>query len=109
MLLRYHGLIPSICETRSDRDTQIEDDPHDALKSRVLSSVAQSLTRASSTLRQRSVADLTDEVRLLAKRHPGAFMAAAAVVGFAAARFGRSSARRRGLGQPQGPYQGPQS
>lgn len=27
MLLRYHGLIPSICETRSDRDTQIEDDP----------------------------------------------------------------------------------
>ena len=28
MLLRYHGLIPSICETRSDRDTQIEDDPY---------------------------------------------------------------------------------
>ena len=27
MLLRYHGLIPSICEARSDRDTQIEDDP----------------------------------------------------------------------------------
>lgn len=27
MLLRYHGLILSICEARSDRDTQIEDDP----------------------------------------------------------------------------------
>ena len=31
MLLRYHGLIPSICETRSDRDTQIEDDPLNAV------------------------------------------------------------------------------
>ncbi len=71
------------------------DAPQDALKSRVLSSVAEGLNRASTTLRQRSVADLTDDVKVLAKRHPGAFMAAAAVVGFAAARFVRSSARRR--------------
>jgi hypothetical protein len=27
MLLRYHGLIPSICAAQSNRDTQIEDDP----------------------------------------------------------------------------------
>jgi hypothetical protein len=85
------------------------EDPNDALKSRVLASVAQGLTRASTTLRQRSVADLTDDVRLLAKRHPGAFMAAAAVVGFAAARFVRSSARRHSPGQRPGAYQGPQS
>lgn len=31
MLLRYHGLIPSICEAQSDRDTQIEDDPLNAV------------------------------------------------------------------------------
>jgi catalase len=28
MLLRYHGLIPSIDKAQSDRDTQIEDDPN---------------------------------------------------------------------------------
>lgn len=67
----------------------------DALKSRVLSSVAQGITSASDALRQRSVAELTADVRTLARRHPGAFMAAAAVAGFAAARFIRSSAERR--------------
>lgn len=67
----------------------------DALKSRVLSSVANGLTTASDALRQRSVTDLAADIKTLAKRHPGAFMAAAAVVGFAAARFVRSSAARR--------------
>lgn len=75
------------------RATEAED--ADALKSRVFHSVAEGLTRASTTLRQQSVADLTDDVRTLARRHPGAFMAAAAVAGFAAARFLRSSAQRR--------------
>ncbi|RYI03975.1 MAG: hypothetical protein EON48_15535 [Acetobacteraceae bacterium] len=69
-----------------------EDD--DALKSRVLSSVAQGLTTASDALRQRSVGELTADVKDLARRHPGAFMVAAAVVGFAAARFVRSSSDR---------------
>jgi hypothetical protein len=67
----------------------------DALKSRVLTSVAHGLTSASDALRQRSVVDLTEDVKALAKRHPGAFMAAAAVAGFAAARFIRSSSKRR--------------
>ncbi len=67
----------------------------DALKSRVMTSVAQGLHAASDALRQRSVADLTSDVKILAKRHPGAFMAAAAVAGFAAARFIRSSSKRR--------------
>lgn len=67
----------------------------EALRARVLSSVAEGLTRASTTLRQRSVADLASDVRGMARRHPGAFMAAAAVAGFAAARFVRASARRR--------------
>lgn len=67
----------------------------DALKSRMLTSVAQGLTSASDALRNRSVTDLTSDVKALARRHPGAFMAAAAVAGFAAARFVRSSAQRR--------------
>ena len=77
----------------------------DALKSRVLSSVAQGLTQASDVLRQRSVSDLTSDVREMARRHPGAFMAAAAVLGFAAARFVRSSAHRRMAGNDH--HQGP--
>ncbi len=71
------------------------DGDSDALKSRMLSSVAQGLTSASDVLRQRSVSDLTADIRTLARNHPGAFMAAAAVAGFAAARFIRSSAARR--------------
>lgn len=72
-----------------------DDEDDDALKSKVLSSVAQGLTQASDVLRQRSVSDLAADVREMARRHPGAFMAGAAVLGFAAARFVRSSARRR--------------
>ncbi len=72
-----------------------DEDGSDGLKTRVLGSVAQGLTQASEALRQRSVADITADVKDLAKRHPGAFMAAAAVVGFAAARFVKSSAQRR--------------
>jgi gas vesicle protein len=79
----------------------------DALKSRVLSSVAQGLTTASDALRQRSVADLTSDVKALARRHPGAFMAAAAVAGFAAARFMRASSQRRLVQQDRDPNQGP--
>jgi hypothetical protein len=71
------------------------DDAGDASKSKVLGSVAQGLTTASDALRQRSVADLTSDVKMLARRHPGVFMAAAAVAGFAAARFIRSSSQRR--------------
>jgi hypothetical protein len=71
------------------------DSNEDALKSRMLTSVAQGLTSASDALRHRSVTDLTSDVKALARKHPGAFMAAAAIAGFAAARFVRSSAQRR--------------
>lgn len=79
----------------------------DALKSRVLTSVAHGLTSASDALRQRSVSDLAEDVKVLAKRHPGAFMAAAAVAGFAAARFIRSSSRRNMAGRDSDYGQGP--
>ncbi|WP_333815535.1 hypothetical protein [Tabrizicola sp.] len=71
------------------------DSDDDALKSRVLSSVAQGLTTASDALRQRSVTDLTEDLKVLARKHPGAFMVAAAVAGFAVARFMRSSSQRQ--------------
>ena len=74
------------------------DTEDDALKARVLSSVAQGLTNASDSLRQRSVAEIGADVRDLARRHPGAFVAAAALAGFMAARFIRSSSHRdRGI------------
>ena len=72
-----------------------DDTDGDALKSRMLGSVAQGLTTASDALRQKSVTDLTADVRTLARKHPGAFMVAAAVAGFAMARFVRSSSQRR--------------
>ena len=71
------------------------DSDADAVESRMLSSVAQGLTTASDALRQRSVTDLASDVKSLARRHPGAFMVAAAVAGFAAARFLRSSGQHR--------------
>ncbi len=73
-----------------------DDTDGDALKSRMLGSVAQGLTTASDALREKSVSDLTADIRMLARKHPGAFMAAAVVVGFAAARFMRSSSEHRG-------------
>lgn len=83
------------------------DSDGDALKSRVMTSVAQGLHTASDALRQRSVADLTADVKTLARRHPGAFMAAAAVAGFAAARFIRSSSKRRMAERDSDHGQGP--
>lgn len=71
-----------------------DDDGEGGVKTRVLGSVAQGLHQASEALRQRSVADLTSDVKEMARRHPGAFIAAAALAGFAAARFVRSSSRR---------------
>lgn len=67
----------------------------DLLPARVLTTVADGLSSASQALRERSVGELATDVRALARRHPGAFMAAAAVAGFAAARFVRASAARR--------------
>ncbi len=73
----------------------------DAFYRESYASVARGVTSASEMLRQRSVTDLTADLRDLARRHPGAFMAAAAVAGFAAARFLRSSASRRSGAEAQ--------
>jgi hypothetical protein len=68
----------------------------DALpSSRVFDTVADGVSSVSQALRQRSVGELASDVKTLAQKHPGAFMAAAAVLGFAAASYMRASSRRR--------------
>ncbi len=71
-----------------------EDETAAPVRSRVYASAADGVTSAVDVLRDRSVADLATDLRDLARRHPGAFMAAAAIAGFAAARFLRASAAR---------------
>lgn len=65
-----------------------------AVQSRVMSTVADSISSVADTLRNRSVNDLIVEAQAMARRNPGAFAAGAAVAGFALARFLRSSARQ---------------
>jgi hypothetical protein len=65
-----------------------------AIKSQVYASVADGLSAASKTLRERSISEIGQDLHKLVNRHPGAFMAVAAVAGFAAARFLRSSSKR---------------
>ncbi len=63
------------------------------LQSRVMGSMADGVSAVTDRLRDRSLQDLADEVKGFARRHPGAFVAGAALLGFAAARFLRASAR----------------
>ncbi|MGQ0567366.1 MAG: hypothetical protein ACT4OK_20200 [Gemmobacter sp.] len=59
---------------------------------RVLHAVADRVGGAADSLRGHSAADLVTDLRSFASRHPGAFAAAAAVAGFALARYLQSSA-----------------
>jgi hypothetical protein len=63
------------------------------LQSRVVGAVADGVSSLTDRIRDSSIQDLASDVKAFAKRHPGVFVAGAAVVGFAAARFIRSSAR----------------
>lgn len=63
------------------------------LQARVLGGVASGVAVAADRLRGRSLNDLVTDTTAMARRHPGAFAAGAAVAGFAAARFLRSSAK----------------
>lgn len=58
-----------------------------------LSGAASGLTTAATALRSHSIDDLIVRTKDFAQRNPGAFAAAAAVAGFAVARFLRSSSR----------------
>ena len=58
-----------------------------SLQGRVMNTVADGISELSEELRDRSVASLWDDVQDMARKNPGAFVAAAGVLGFAAARF----------------------
>ena len=58
---------------------------------RMLSAVADGVGSAAENLRGQNAADLIADLRGFAGRHPGAFAAAAAVAGFALARYLQSS------------------
>lgn len=64
----------------------------DSLQGRLLETVADSLADMSVGLRKSSPASLMRDMNRFARRHPGAFVAGAALAGFALARFARTSA-----------------
>ena len=64
-----------------------------SVQGRVLETIAGSVSDVSEGLRDRSVMSLLDDVQGFARRNPGIFMAAAALAGFAVARFAVASAR----------------
>lgn len=66
----------------------------DSIQARVLGAVADSVDDLTETLRNRDVQSLLSDAQAFARRNPGAFVAAAALAGFALARFARSSAPR---------------
>lgn len=65
----------------------------DSIQARMLSTIATGVSTAADTLRERSVTEIADDIRAMARRNPGLFAAGAVVVGFALARFMRSSSR----------------
>lgn len=67
-----------------------------SMRAHVLSVAATGVSSASATLRDRSLSEISDDVQALARRHPGLFMAGAAIAGFALARLLRAPVSRRG-------------
>lgn len=63
----------------------------DDLQSRVQNVVASSVADLSEELRQTDLSTLLEGTERFARRHPGAFVAGAAIAGFALARFLRAS------------------
>ena len=70
-----------------------------ALQARVLGSLADGISAASSRVRDLSLSEIAEEMRVMARRHPGLFVAGAAVAGFAVARFLRAGPSPTGSGR----------
>ena len=68
------------------------DQGDDSIQSKLMAAAADSVTDLSNTLRGKSFEQLMADAGEFAKRSPGAFVAAAALAGFAVARFARASA-----------------
>lgn len=64
----------------------------DSIQAKLMAAAADSVTDLSNTLRGKSFDQLLSDAGDFARRNPGAFVAAAALAGFAVARFARASA-----------------
>ena len=62
-----------------------------ALRGRVLGIIASGASELARDLRRQSLPTLLAETEAFSRRHPGAFVAGAALAGFTLARFGRAS------------------
>ena len=80
------------------REAADADDAAD-LQARVLGSLADGISAASSRVRDLSLSEIAEEMRVMARRHPGLFVAGAAVAGFAVARFLRAGPSPTGSGR----------
>lgn len=77
-----HRLAQSLRSAASDRGESVQ--------ARVLDVVAGGVEQVSESMRGRSLSSMYSDVQAFARRNPGAFVAGAAIVGFAVARFVRS-------------------
>jgi hypothetical protein len=68
----------------------------ESMRTHVLSVAATGVSSASATLRDHSLSEIAADVRALARRHPGLFVAGAALAGFALARLLQAPAIRHG-------------
>jgi hypothetical protein len=66
----------------------------DGLSARLMAAGAEALGEVALALRDRPLPDLLGEAERFARRNPGAFVAAAAILGFALVRFARASSAR---------------
>ncbi|EPX83120.1 hypothetical protein ruthe_02737 [Rubellimicrobium thermophilum DSM 16684] len=73
-----------------------EDGPHAGVQARLMTAAADAIEDLSESVRGRPLGELLGEADAFARRNPGAFVAAAALAGFAIARFARASAPDEG-------------
>jgi hypothetical protein len=90
---RAQGLARAIQRAADDLD---ETSPEIARHVRSASDAVQGIAQA---LQQRSAGELMEEVTAFARRQPAAFFGAAALAGFALARFAKASAPAHGMGR----------
>lgn len=83
-----------------------EEDEAGRLRARMMTAVAGGLDAAAGSIRGRGLNDLAQDLRAMARRHPGAFAAGAALAGFALARFLRASPERAFQDRADGPNEG---
>ena len=80
------------------------DSGDDSIQAKVMATVADSVSDLSSSLRGKGLNELLDDAERFARRNPGAFVAAAALAGFAVARFARASSSGRLAATPSDSY-----